>query len=239
MNALHSLTSVRVPVDIRAGVAIIRIANPPVNTLSLRAGVVDALGLAVSDALGDSSITALVIAGDGAMFCAGADIADFDNDPAELEQVRAVLDHIENASKPVIMALHNVALGAGLELAMVGHYPIAARSTKLGLPEMTFGILPGAGGTQRLPRLIGVPRALELMASGKPIDAEEGFSLGLIDRVFEGDPVTAALQFIAERSPLVPRRTRDIALPAGGLEAVAGARARLNQDQGSLNVAPA
>jgi 3-hydroxyacyl-CoA dehydrogenase len=218
-------------------VAVLRIANPPVNALSVRAGVADELGRAVSDALADSSISALVIAGAGAMFCAGADIADFENDPADLERLRAVLNNIENASKPVIMALHGNALGAGLELAMAGHYRIAARGTKLGLPETTLGILPGAGGTQRLPRLIGVPRAIELMVSGKPIAAEEGFSLGLIDRVAEADPVTAALQFIGEASPLAPRRTRDIALPAGGLEAVAGARARLNRD--SLNAAPA
>jgi 3-hydroxyacyl-CoA dehydrogenase len=218
-------------------VAVIRIANPPVNAVSVRAGVADELGRAVSDALADSSISALVIAGDGAMFCAGADIADFENDPADLERLRAVLNNIENASKPVIMALHGNALGAGLELAMAGHYRIAARGTKLGLPETTLGILPGAGGTQRLPRLIGVPRAIELMVSGKPIAAEEGFSLGLIDRVAEADSVTAALQFIGEASPLAPRRTRDIALPAGGLEAVAGARARLNRD--SLNAAPA
>jgi 3-hydroxyacyl-CoA dehydrogenase len=217
--------------------AVIRIANPPVNALSVRAGVADELGRAVSDALANSSISALVIAGDGAMFCAGADIADFDNDPAELERLRAVLNNIENASKPVIMALHGSALGAGLELAMAGHYRIAARGTKLGLPEVTLGILPGAGGTQRLPRLIGVPRAIELMVSGKPIDAEEGFSLGFIDRVAKADPVTAALQFIGEASPLAQRRTRDIATPAGGLEAVAGARAKLNQD--TLNAAPA
>jgi 3-hydroxyacyl-CoA dehydrogenase len=228
----------RVLVENRAGVAVISIANPPVNAFSVRAGVVDALGGAVSNALRDSSITALVIAGHGAMFCAGADIADFDDDPAELERVRSVLNDIEKAAKPVIVALHNVALGAGLELAMVGHYRIAARSTKLGLPEITLGILPGAGGTQRLPRLIGVLRALELMMSGKPVDAEEALSLGLIDRVFEGDPVTAALQFIAERSTLVPRRTRDIALPADGLKAVADARSRLNEAR-SLNVAPA
>jgi 3-hydroxyacyl-CoA dehydrogenase len=217
--------------------AVIRIANPPVNALSVRAGVADALGRAVSDALANSSISALVIAGDGAMFCAGADVADFDSDPAELERLRTVLNNIENASKPVIMALHGNALGAGLELAMAGHYRIAARGTKLGLPEMTLGILPGAGGTQRLPRLIGVPRAIELMVRGKPIAAEEGFSLGLIDRVAEADSVTAALEFIGEASPLAPRRTRDIALPAGGLEAVAGARAQLNKD--SLNAAPA
>jgi 3-hydroxyacyl-CoA dehydrogenase len=173
------------------------------------------------------------------MFCAGADIADFDNDPAELERVRTLLNNIEDASKPVIMALHNVAFGAGLELAMAGHYRIAAHSTKLGLPEMTLGILPGSGGTQRLPRLIGVARALELMVSGKSIVAEEGFASGLIDRVFEGDPITAALQFVAERSTLAPRRTRDISLPVGGLEAIAGARAGLNQDQDSLNAAPA
>src|SRR5580692_10421657 len=122
--------------------AVIRIANPPVNALSVRAGVADELGRAVSDALANSSISALVIAGDGAMFCAGADIADFDSDPAGLERLRTVLNNIENASKPVIMALHGNALGAGLELAMAGHYRIAARGTKLGLPETTLGILP-------------------------------------------------------------------------------------------------
>ncbi|MEQ1715898.1 MAG: enoyl-CoA hydratase-related protein, partial [Hyphomicrobium sp.] len=160
------------------GIAVIRLQNPPVNALSIGAGLVRDLNAAVSAALAGQSIHAIIIAGDGKYFCAGADIHDFDGDPAALDMLRATFNTLEEARKPIVMAMHGLALGGGLELAMAGHYRVATSDCRFGLPEVTLGILPGGGGTQRLPRLAGMPDAIGMMLTGKPIGAEKALALG-------------------------------------------------------------
>ena len=218
-------------------VAVISIANPPVNALSIHAGVVDALSAAFDAAIADAEVRAIVIAGEGRLFSAGADIGDFDSPPATLNRFRGVLLDIENAPKPVVIAIHGVALGGALELALAGHYRLATADSRLGLPEVMLGVLPGGGGTQRLPRVTGFERAIPMMVTGAAVSAREALAMGLIDRIADGDPVAAALGFIAERRPLAPRPTGALPVPPGGPEAVAAARAMLKP--GALNEAPA
>jgi 3-hydroxyacyl-CoA dehydrogenase len=124
-------------------------ANGPVNALSISNGFVAELLAELQAAIADPSCRSIVLAGAGRYFCGGADINDFDDDPASADQLRGLIDAVENASKPVIMAMHGKVLGGGLELALAGHYRIASEGTRLALPEVTLGLLPGAGGTQR------------------------------------------------------------------------------------------
>jgi 3-hydroxyacyl-CoA dehydrogenase len=206
-------------------IRVLRWANPPVNVLSVQRGVVAALGDAVNGAVADESVRALVIAGDGANFCAGADISDFDGDPEALEQIRSLLCSVESSPKPVVIAIDGFCLGAGLELATAGHYRIATSRATLGTPEVTLGLLPGAGGTQRLPRLVGAIAALKLMLEGKPIGAHEAQTLGLVDEVTSQDVVGAAVAFIATHRPSA-RPTGSRPVPADLQPAVEGARSR-------------
>jgi 3-hydroxyacyl-CoA dehydrogenase len=198
-----------VDLETRGAVAVVRVNNPPVNALSR--GVRDGLFDAISSADKDSNVKAIVLACAGKTFIAGADIREFGL-PPEGRTLPEVMDAIENASKPVIAALHGTALGGGLEVALTSHYRVALGSTRLGLPEVKLGILPGAGGTQRLPRLIGVERALEMMTSGDPINAQEAAKLGLVDELVDGDVEAQAVAFaekvVAEKRPL--RRIRDL-----------------------------
>ncbi|MDB5736771.1 MAG: hypothetical protein JWO65_439, partial [Sphingomonas bacterium] len=177
---------------IEKSIAVLRIAHPPMNVLSIGAGVVSDLLGAVEAALADPAVSGIVIAGGGKLFSAGADIKDFENDLSEIDGLRMLFDRIENAPKPIVAAIHGMALGGGLELALACHYRVAAIGTKLGLPEVTLGILPGGGGTQRLPRLVPVKDAIALMIGGKPIDAERALAIGLIDRIADGDVAEAA-----------------------------------------------
>ena len=146
------------------GVAIIRIDNPPVNALS--PGVPEGLARAVADAEADVAAVAMVVIGKGSTFVAGADIATLEQatwgDTSALPDIHDLLGRIEDAAKPVVMAIHGTALGGGLELAMAGHYRVAVPDALLGQPEVNLGIIPGAEGTQRLPRLVGIEKALEL-----------------------------------------------------------------------------
>ncbi|QIL79916.1 3-hydroxyacyl-CoA dehydrogenase [Diaphorobacter sp. HDW4A] len=178
----------------RQQVALIRIDNLPVNGLgdTVRRGVADAL----KRALANSDVKAVVVLGEGKVFCGGADIRQF-NTPAATAKpmLRDVNRAIERSTKPVVACIHGVALGGGLELALACHYRIADASAKLGLPEVNLGLVPGGGGTQRLPRLIGVTDAVRLISSGKQVGAKEAASLGLIDEVFEGDREQAAIAF--------------------------------------------
>ncbi|MCG8505678.1 MAG: enoyl-CoA hydratase-related protein [Sphingomonadales bacterium] len=185
------------------GALVASIENPPVNALSVQQGVVAALTEAIRSALADPSVEMIVVKGEGRCFSAGADIADFDGDPAKLDQTRALNDLISSASKPVVMAMHGVALGGGLELALAGHYRLCDSSTKLGLPEVTLGLLPGGGGTQWLPRLIGATAAIDLMIGGDQISAREARDCGLVDVVVDGDPLAAA-RSLAARGPQRP-----------------------------------
>src|SRR3954470_21092089 len=169
--------------------------NPPVNALStpVRQGLVDA----IAEAEKDDSVRAVVIVCEGQTFFAGADITEFGKPPQQ-PWLPAVVDTIENCSKPVVAAIHGTALGGGLEVALACHYRVADPTAKLGTPEVKLGLLPGAGGTQRLPRVAGVKKALEMCATGNPIGAKEGFGCGLIDRLIEGDLIPHSVGYAEE-----------------------------------------
>jgi 3-hydroxyacyl-CoA dehydrogenase len=193
---------------------IITINNPPVNALShaVRAGLTDALAQAAAD-----SSSAVLILCEGRTFIAGADITEFGKTP-QPPHLPDVIEAIENFSKPIVAALHGNALGGGLEVALAAHYRCAIPGTKLGLPEVKLGLLPGAGGTQRLPRVVGVEAALDMMTSGAPIDAHKALELGLIDEVLDGELKSAAINYamalIAEDAPVRPTSAREAAAPA-------------------------
>jgi 3-hydroxyacyl-CoA dehydrogenase len=171
--------------------------NPPVNALghAVREGLVQAIG----EADGDEAVKAVVIVCEGQTFFAGADISEFGTpksfQPPMLPQV---VDIIENCTKPVVAAIHGTAFGGGLEVALASHYRVAVPSAKLGVPEVKLGLLPGAGGTQRLPRVAGVEKALEMAATGNPIGAKDAGAIGLVDRIVEGDLLQHAVAFADE-----------------------------------------
>src|SRR5579871_316065 len=180
-------------------VGVITIDNPPVNALS--PGVPEGIAQTLGEAERDDSIRAIVIVGAGRTFIAGADIRDLERAAAgagTAPQLHDLLRQIEDCRKPVVMALHGTALGGGLELAMAGHYRAASPDARAGQPEVNLGIIPGAEGTQRLPRLVGVAAAIEMCVSGKPVPAAEALSLGLIDRIVPGDLTTGAIEFARE-----------------------------------------
>jgi 3-hydroxyacyl-CoA dehydrogenase len=172
-------------------VGVITIDNPPVNALShaVRQGIVDALEAATSD-----GAKAVVIVCAGKTFIAGADIKEFGK-PPQPPGLPDVIERIESQQIPVLAVLHGNALGGGLEVAMAAHYRCALPGTNLGLPEVKLGLLPGAGGTQRLPRLVGIKAAMDMILSGNPVPAEGALELGLIDALVEGDPESAGLGF--------------------------------------------
>jgi len=171
--------------------------NPPVNALgaAVRKGLVDA----IEQAEADDSVKAVVITCEGQTFFAGADVSEFGT-PKAFEQpvLPQVVDRIEACTKPVVAAIHGTALGGGLEVALSCHYRVAVPSAKLGTPEVKLGLLPGAGGTQRLPRVAGVRQALEMCAMGNPIGAKQGFACGLIDRLIEGELIPHAVGYAEE-----------------------------------------
>ncbi|MES2327914.1 MAG: 3-hydroxyacyl-CoA dehydrogenase NAD-binding domain-containing protein [Pseudomonadota bacterium] len=169
--------------------------NPPVNALG--AAVRQGLVAAIEQAEADDSVHAVVIACEGQTFFAGADITEFGKPPV-MPWLPQVVDRIEDCTKPVVAAIHGTALGGGLEVALACHYRVAAPSAKLGTPEVKLGLLPGAGGTQRLPRVAGVKKALAMCATGNPIGAKEGFDCGLIDRLIEGELIPHAVAYAEE-----------------------------------------
>jgi 3-hydroxyacyl-CoA dehydrogenase len=185
-------------------VLIVTSNNPPVNALShaVREGLV----AAIAQADADDAVKAVVIACDGQTFFAGADITEFGK-PMQLPMLPQVVDIIENCTKPVVAAIHGTAFGGGLEVALASHYRVAVPSAKLGVPEVKLGLLPGAGGTQRLPRVAGVAKALEMAATGNPIDATDAFEHGLVDRIVEGDLLEHAVAYAAEVKDVRPIRT--------------------------------
>ena len=182
-------------------VLIILSNNPPVNALStgVRQGLVDAIAAAESD----GGVNAVVIACEGQTFFAGADITEFGKPPQQ-PWLPEVVDTIENCSKPVVAAIHGTALGGGLEVALACHYRVADKSAKLGTPEVKLGLLPGAGGTQRLPRVAGVAKALQMCATGNPIGAKEAFDCGLVDRLVEGELIPHAVAYAEEARDVRP-----------------------------------
>ncbi|WP_353367093.1 3-hydroxyacyl-CoA dehydrogenase NAD-binding domain-containing protein [Acidovorax sp. FG27] len=195
------------------GVAVVSIDNPPVNALG--AAVRQGLLAAIEEAEANAATRAVLIVGEGKAFIAGADIREFGQPPVP-PALPDVCHRIESCAKPVVAAIHGAALGGGLEVALAAHYRLALPAAQLGLPEVKLGLLPGAGGTQRAPRLMGARPAAEMMLSGKPLNARAAQAAGLVDRLAEGtDPVAAGLAYVHEllaaNAPV--RRTRELAVP--------------------------
>ncbi|MFC3609338.1 3-hydroxyacyl-CoA dehydrogenase NAD-binding domain-containing protein [Stutzerimonas tarimensis] len=197
-----------VRIEQREAITFVIVDNPPVNALSfpVRQGLWEALAAAEADLAQE----AVVLVGAGAQFLSGADIREFGR-PSQSPTLPELAVRIAAMSKPCIAAIRGAALGGGLELAMACHYRLAEQGARLGLPEVTLGLLPGAGGTQRLPRLVGVPLALEMIVHGAPIPAPQGLEAGLVDAVFHGDALEAAFRFVKEQptEALALRRTDD------------------------------
>ncbi|MCX4148613.1 3-hydroxyacyl-CoA dehydrogenase NAD-binding domain-containing protein [Paraburkholderia madseniana] len=213
--------------ELRGKVLLVTIDHAPVNALS--ADVRRGLLAAIEAADADKAVEAVLIVGAGRNFIAGADIREFGKPPVP-PSLPDVCNRIEACAKPVVAAIHGAALGGGLEVALAAHYRLAVDGAKLGLPEVQLGLLPGAGGTQRMPRLIGAPAALDLILSGRHAGAKEALALGLIDRFGSSDDILAeglayAQELLAAHAPV--RRTRDAAAlsdRAASLAAVATAR---------------
>jgi len=184
-------------------IGIITVNNPPVNALSqaVRAGIKSG----IEKGIADPDVAAMIILCDGRTFIAGADIREFGKPPME-PHLPDVCQFIENSPKPVVAAIHGTALGGGLEIPLSCHFRIAVATAKVGLPEVKLGILPGAGGTQRLPRITGVQAALEMITSGVPVAAAKAMAMGILDEIVEGDLKTAALAFakkvVDEKRPI-------------------------------------
>ncbi|HWH18150.1 MAG TPA: 3-hydroxyacyl-CoA dehydrogenase NAD-binding domain-containing protein [Allosphingosinicella sp.] len=182
-------------------VLIVTSNNPPVNALG--AAVRQGLVQAIEEADADEAVKAVVIRCEGQTFFAGADISEFGK-PMQMPMLPMVVDRIEQCAKPVVAAIHGTALGGGLEVALACHYRVAVPSAKLGTPEVKLGLLPGAGGTQRLPRVAGVHKALEMTTSGTPIGAKEAYEIGLVDKLIEGDLEQHAVAYAHEVKDVRP-----------------------------------
>lgn len=182
-------------------VLIVTSNNPPVNALGH--AVREGLTAAIDQANLDEAVKAVVIRCEGQTFFAGADISEFGK-PMQMPMLPMVVDTIEACTKPVVAAIHGTALGGGLEVALACHYRVAVPSAKLGVPEVKLGLLPGAGGTQRLPRVAGVQKALEMTTSGTPIGAKEAYEIGLVDKLIEGDLEQHAVAYAHEVADVRP-----------------------------------
>ena len=194
INAVANLT-------MSGNVAVLTIDSPPVNALSqaVRQGILDGIKSAVAD----PAVQAIVLTCAGKTFIAGADITEFGK-PPQAPSLPEVQDVIENSPKPIVAAIHGTALGGGLEVALTCHYRVAVASAKCGLPEVNLGLLPGAGGTQRLPRIVGVEKALEMVTSGQHVPAKACLAMGLVDEIVDefdlvGNAVTFAQKIVAEK----------------------------------------
>jgi 3-hydroxyacyl-CoA dehydrogenase len=207
-------------------ILVVLVNNPPVNALSwhVRQGIQDGM----ENGLADPAIKAIVLRCDGSTFIAGADITEFGK-PAQGPDFNAVLNMIEMATKPVVGAIHGTALGGGLETAMVCHYRIAVPSAKLGVPEVKLGLLPGAGGTQRLPRIVGIEAAATMCSLGEPVAATKALAMGLVDRLAgENSLAEDAVAYARELIAVGPRATRDLPVngDVGAIENLKTANAR-------------
>ena len=196
--------------SVQDDIGVVVIDNPPVNALS--SAVLDGLLTAFNALERSANVRAIVVIGGGRTFVAGADINEF----VEITRGRRgtmpafhpVLNAIEDCAKPVIMAIHGTALGGGLELAMAGHYRVATPNAQVGQPEVKIGLIPGAGGTQRLPRLAGAAKAAEMCAFGEPISARAALEAGIVDKIIDGDLLEGAIAFARTLDRI--RRTRDL-----------------------------
>jgi 3-hydroxyacyl-CoA dehydrogenase len=189
-------------------VAVLSFSNPPVNGLSH--GLRTDLAAALERAQADPDVRAIVLTGAGDLFSGGADIREFGTPAGTAEPtLRRLIEQIESNLKPVVAAIAGPCLGGGLELAMAASYRVASRDAKLGLPEVKLGLIPGAGGTQRLPRLVGVERAIDMIVGGEPVLAGDLASTRMLERVVEGDPLAAAVELAGTANPPFPR-ARDL-----------------------------
>jgi 3-hydroxyacyl-CoA dehydrogenase len=221
--------NINASVDLRRDgeTAVVTVDNPPVNALKqeVRAGLAEALRRTRDDA----GVKAVVIGCAGRTFFAGADITEFGK-PPQAPGLGEVIAAIETMPKPVVAALHGTALGGGFELALACHFRVAVAAARVGLPEVKLGLLPGAGGTQRLPRLVGPEKALRMIVTGDPIEAREALADGVVDQIVDGDPIAGAVGFarrvVAENRPLRRVRDRDDKLVAEGFADAAEALTR-------------
>ncbi len=191
-------------------VAVVTIDNPPVNALS--PGVPEGILEGIEAANADPEVRAIVVIGGGRTFIAGADIKEFGKITSGTKPKLALypsLLKIEDSRKPVVMAIHGTAFGGGLEVAMAGHYRVAVASAQVGQPEVKLGIIPGAAGTQRLPRLAGVAKAVEMCAFGEPVDAKSALACGILDKIVEGDLLEGAVKFAGEVAGKLAYKTRE------------------------------
>ncbi|MGB6885569.1 MAG: enoyl-CoA hydratase-related protein, partial [Candidatus Acidiferrum sp.] len=193
------------------GIAIITINNPPVNALS--PGVPEGIADAIAQIEKDDTVQAAVLIGGGKTFIAGADIKEFGKITSGKSggalELPTLLLKIEDSRKPIVMAIHGSAFGGGLEVAMSGHYRVAVPSAQVGQPEVKLGLIPGAVGTQRLPRLAGVAKAVEMCVDGNPIKAADALKFGIIDRLIEGDLLTGTTAFARGIADKPVRKTRE------------------------------
>lgn len=215
-------------------ILVLTIHNPPVNAFS--PGVPEGIKAGLDAAAADDSIQAVVLIGGGRTFVAGADIKTFNLPREQAPDLRGTIARLEGFEKPTVAALHGTALGGGFELALGCHYRVAVKDAQVGLPEVKLGVLPGAGGTQRLPRVVGAQQALDMMLSGNPIRAAAAKELGLIDEIVDGDLLAGAVAFarrVAHVRPL-PRIT-ERAVQGATPEVFAAARAGIqNTHKGQL-----
>jgi 3-hydroxyacyl-CoA dehydrogenase len=224
-------------------VAVITIDNPPVNALS--PGVPEGISTAIDAVNSDPAVKAAVVIGAGRTFVTGADIKEFGKmtSGGPRRSLLPLLLHIEDTGKPVVIAIHGTAFGGGLELAMAGHYRVASPTAQVGQPEVKLGIIPGAGGTQRLPRLVGVAKAVEMCAEGKPVSAREAAALGLIDRLIDGDLLAGAVTFardvFGKPAPKTRERTEKLGTAVENATIFAAARDVAGKKQRGLKAPPA
>jgi 3-hydroxyacyl-CoA dehydrogenase len=219
--------------QLQDGVAVLTIDNPPVNALT--AALWAAIDGAVAKAAGDPAARAIVLIGAGSTFVAGADINGFkllrtrEDSLSRGVGTHAILKRLEDVAKPLVAAIHGNALGGGLELAMACHYRVATGDASVGQPEVLLGIIPGAGGTQRLPRLAGAALAIEMCTDGKPLRTPRAKAAGIVDHIVDGDLRAGAVAFARARAAAgETRRAREIVLdPAAGMAAVTAARGAL------------
>ena len=223
---MSETTAPVVRTELRDRIALVGIDHAPVNAASRE--VREGVRAAIAAANADAGIDAIVLFGHGRTFVAGADIREFGKPPAS-PILFEVCYAIENSEKPVVAAIHGTALGGGCELALAAHARVAVASAKFGQPEVNLGIIPGGGGTQRLPRLVGMIAAIEMNGSGKPISAGEAAKLGLVDVIVEGDLVEGAIAHAKTLVGRPPRRTREIAVPAFDRDAALAAVAAVEK----------
>src|SRR3984957_16262002 len=191
-------------------IAVITINNPPAN--ELRPGVPEGISEALDQIEKDDTVKAAVLIGGGRTFVAGADIKEFGKMTAGKKRGAGLLPlllKIEDSTKPIIVAIHGTAFGGGLELAMAGHYRVALASAQVGQPEVKLGIIPGAAGTQRLPRLAGVAKAVEMCTTGNPVKADEALKFGIIDKIIDADLLTGAIAFARDVAGKPAPKTRE------------------------------